>query len=108
MNEEIAINEFYLLVNKSGYILKTKSKEDFEEVKEWGYILFAGKVKTSQFLHFKVGSIWHKKKVILIPTSKPQTETHFYDVNELDLKNGNTISQVKFGGKETPVTYESL
>jgi len=104
--EILASNEFYFLVNNSGYFLKTKHLQDFEEVRLWGGILFSGKVKISQHLFFRVGSSILKKKICHLAISKPRSETFWADVNNLDLKSGNHINKCWIGQKDE--NYESL
>ncbi len=104
--ESLALNEFYLLVNRSGFYLKTKSKEEFEFVFNWGEILFAGKAKTNNYLFFGVGNTILKKKILDLWKARPQSELWFYDLSELDLKGGNHINKCWIGQKDE--NYESL
>ena len=107
MTIELSPNQFYFLVNQSGYCLKTRIKEDFEEVCSWGGMLFFGIIKNSDFLHFKVGSSWHKKQFSKIPVARPQAETIWFDDYLLEFS-GHTISKTKIGGSQIAVEYEML
>jgi len=50
--ESLALNEFYLLVNRSGFYLKTKSKEEFEFVFNWGEIFICRKSEKQIIIFF--------------------------------------------------------
>jgi hypothetical protein len=104
--DELVLNEYFLLVNESGYYLKTKFQEDFEDVANWGGILFSGKVPNSQFLFFRVGLQIIKKRIAELHTAQPQTATGWYDVETLDLKHGNSINKCWTGKKAQ--NYENL
>ena len=105
---ELKINEFFLLINSQGYYLKTKFKEDFDNVSTCKGLLFSDKVSNSDFLHYKVGSIWQKKKIANLSNAKNSQDTLWFDICELEMKNGNNISKVKLGGSQIPQTYENL
>lgn len=110
-DRELQPNEFYLLVQNPGYFMKTKNKEDFQKVLGWEQnkdIIFREIVKSSDYLHYKVSSIIHKIKIACLLISKNQSETIWYDVNELKMPNGNKISFAKLGGKQKPEVYEKL
>ena len=109
-SDELSVNDFYFLITKMGDYLRTKNNEDFEIVLSWdnGNILFSGKIQTSNFLHFKCGQIWLKKKFAHLQTSKSSEETIWYDIHNLDLKNHSNIKQIKIGGSKTPETFELL
>jgi len=101
MNHKILkLNNFYLIVNRSGYFLKTRFQEDFDYVRTWGGILFVDIVKNSKMVFYKVGSTILKKKINLLPVAKPQSQTLWFDISELDLKNGNHINKIWIGGKD--------
>ena len=99
-------DKFYLLVNSSGYFIKTRSKEEFDEVSTWGNIIFSGLVKNSETLFFKVGSNNYHKKINQLPVAKPRGDMLWYDVEVLDLKGGLHISSA--GLQEKGETYENL
>lgn len=103
------INNYHFLVNNLGYYLKTKFKEDFEEVLNWnqGDILFSGIIKNSELLHFKLGSSWFKKRFSQLHNALNSKKTMWFDIENLDLKNCLHISEVKIGG-DIPDTYELL
>ncbi len=108
-NQELVINEFYFLLTKEGYFLKTKCEEDFDVVCSWdSKPLFAGTIKNNQWLHYKIGSTWHKKQITRLPNAKSSDETIWYDVETLDDNFSSNISQVKFGGKQKEVIAEPL
>jgi hypothetical protein len=106
--KELAINQFYLLVNRSGFILKTKSEKDYNDVLRWGGIMFSGVVKNSQWLHFRIGSTWLRKLISQLPISKESDDIFFQDVNELDMKSGLHIYEIKLGGRLNDAIYEKL
>jgi hypothetical protein len=104
----IGKNDFYLVVADNGEYLKTSFYDDFENVSGWGNIVFSSQIKNNDWLHFQVGSSWLKKKISQLHIAKPQSETWWFDLEVLDLKNGSHIKKAKIGGNETPVTYETL
>ncbi len=109
--KELQTNEFYLLVQSSGYFMKTKNKEDFQKVLDWEEnkdFIFIGIVKSLDYLHYKIHSIFYKKKIGELLTSKNQEDCGWFDVNELKMENGNRISHIKIGGKQKPELYEKL
>jgi len=107
MNDPLAVNQFYLIISSPTYYLKTKSKEEFEDIKKWGNVLFEGIVKNSDYIHFLVGHTWHKKKIQYLKTAIPFKKNYFYDVENLEIP-GEAIKKVKIGGKQKAVVYESL
>lgn len=101
-------DKFYLLVFASGQFLKTRYKKDYDVVKSWdkGDLMFSGEVKNSQHLFFQVGSTILSKRISLLPVSRPQEETFWYDLNELNLRNGSHINKSWVGEKAQ--NYETL
>ena len=86
---------------------KNKNKEEFEEVSKWDNILFAGKVKNNQSVHFKIGSSWKKKAFVRLKTSAP-VEVGVFDFNILQDELSSQISKLQIGGKTKAETYEML
>ena len=87
--------------------IKNKNKEEFEEVSKWDNILFAGKVKNNQSVHFKIGSSWKKKAFVRLKTSAP-VEVGVFDFNILQDELSSQISKLQIGGKTKAETYEML
>lgn len=108
LGEILSTDKFYLLVFASGQFLKTRYKKDFDVVKTWdnGDLLFSCLVKNSQHLFFRCGATILKKRISLLPISKSQQETSWFDINELDLRNGSRINKCWVGGKAE--NYETL
>lgn len=104
---EVGNNYFYLVVSPSGYFLKTSKKEDYEELSTWNNI-FAGVVKNSNYLHFRVGRKWLKKRISHLPISRDSDETLWYDTHELDLGHGSFIQEVKITEVKKAQTPETL
>ena len=108
-NQELGLNEFYFLLTREGYFLKTKFLQDFDEVSSWdSNPLFAGKIKNSDWLHYKIGSSWHKKQIARLLNAKSSDETIWFDVETLDDNFSSNISQIKFGAKQKAVMVEPL
>lgn len=103
-------NKFFLVINSSGYILKTNLKADFDVIKNWGNILFADIVENSNYLQYKIGTTWFKKKISHLPISRDSNETGWYDVNNLDLKGGSHIQEINItqGGSKKGEIVEPL
>lgn len=99
-------DKFFLVVNRSGYFMKTRYKNDFDEISSWGGILFADVIKNSKTLFFQVGSMTLRKKICLLPVAKPQSQTGWFDVGMLEFSNGNRISKVWIAEKGG--NYETL
>jgi len=109
-NDCLNANSFYFILTKEGYFLKTSSKEDFEIVNSLnqGDFLFSGILKNSEWLHFKLGQSRLRKRLSQLPVAKKSSDTGWLDVSSLDTKNCNSISEIKFGGRNKPETYENL
>lgn len=103
----LALNEFYFICDASSHYLKTKESNEFDEVSTWGNIIFKGKIKSHQFIHYKIAQTWHKKSFMRLQTSAP-IEVGVFDVLILQDENSGHISELKIGGREKTETYESL
>lgn len=109
METELASNEYYFAVHPSGYILKTKSKDEYGKFLSWSTnFLFAGVVKNNQYLHYKNGQTWYSKSINKIATSKDLSAEGLVDDTEVTIHSGSQISKCKIGGKQKAETYESL
>jgi len=104
----LGTDKFFLLVNSSGFFIKTRFKKDFDEILGWdiGDILFASEVKNSQTLFFQVGSSISNKKISLLPVAQTQEKTIWFDISELEIKNNSHINKCWVGGKAE--NYEKL
>jgi hypothetical protein len=107
ITECLPINEFYFLINRDGFYLKTKNRDDYSKILSWDNFLYSGKIKNSSYLYFKVGKKWFKKQLVRLVNSKPSSETIWFDINELEI-NGSHISEIKFTGAEIHESCENL
>jgi len=109
METELALNEYYFAVHPSGYILKTKSKDEYGKFLSWSNkFVFQGVVKNNQYLHYKVGQTWNSKSIKQMYTSKDLSSVGLADDTEVTLHSGSQITKCEIGGKSKAETYESL
>jgi len=106
-DKNLALNEYYFVCDYSGHFLKTKNKEEFEEVSQWNNILFSGKVKNTQSVHYKIGSSWKKKAFVRLKTFAP-IEVGVFDFHILQDELSSHLTKLEIGGKTKAETYEML
>lgn len=107
MTNELSLNEYFFICDRSGHFLKTKNFKEFDKVRNWDNSLFAGKVKNNQYLHYKIGRTWHKKKFTQLKSSDP-IEIGILDFHILQHEFSSSITKIKIGGKKIPQTHELL
>jgi hypothetical protein len=106
-DQSLALNEFYFAINDSGNFIKTKNREEFLEISSWESVIFAGKIKSHQFLHFKIAGSWKKVLFSRLPTSQP-IGTGVFDLHILQSELSSHLSEIKFGGRDEPENFETL
>jgi hypothetical protein len=104
----LAGNEFYFILSRSGDFIKTRFKEDFEEISSWKNIIFYGVIKNNCWLHYLVGQIWFKKHFSSMPVAESFKLNNFYDLELIETPHCSFISKTKIGGKEKPESYQEL
>ena len=103
----LQLNEYYFVLSSNGEFLKSKNLQEFEEIKSWGNILFSGKVKTNQYIYFKIGSTWRKKNFSQLSVSN-SCNFGVFDLHLIHTDFSSLIFKIKVGGKQIPETYELL
>jgi len=106
-DKNLQLNEYYFVMASNGEFLKSKNLQEFEEIKNWATIIYFGKVKTNQYVYFKIGSTWHKKNFSTLSVSQP-IETGVFDLHLIHTDFSSQISKIKIGGKQLPESYELL
>lgn len=104
-------DKFFLIITRVGDYLKSRYKKDFETVIGWdsGDFLFSGIQKNSDWVHYKLGGTWFRKKIAHLKISRSSEVTpHFQDIHQINTKNCNFISKIKIGGAKIPETIENL
>jgi len=103
----LQLNEYYFVMASNGEFLKSKNLQEFEEIKSWGNILFSGKVKTNQYVYFKIGGTWHKKKFSQLSVSN-SCIWGVFDLHLIHTDFSSLIFKIKIGDKQIPESYELL
>lgn len=106
-DKDLALNEYYFVCDNAGHYLKSKFKAEFDEVCSWENILFYDKIKTNQFLHFKIASTWRKRGFSKMQTSA-KIEIGVFDFHLIQSDLTSHITKIEIGGKQKAETYEML
>jgi len=106
-DQTLQLNEYYFVMASNGEYLKSKNLQEFEEIKSWRNILFSGKVKTNQYVYFKIGSTWHKKNFSQLSVSN-SCIFGVFDLHLIHTDFSSLIFKIRIGGKQKPESYELL
>ena len=108
VNQELQSNEYFLIVSNRGDYFKTKSEEELNKVSFWKGVIFSKKVKSNKYLFYKCSSQTYKKLISQLKIAISYSKNYWYDIENLDLHNHNSISKFWIGGKEDDEFIEKL
>lgn len=107
---ELKNSEFYLIVQKSGLVFKSRDRTEFLVVCSWERkdLVIKKIVSNHQYLFFRTGKEVKRKKINTIPVSRSFETSFCYDIHNLNLNGGATIKKAWIGRKDEFVEIEQL